>query len=220
MFENLRERQRGRRRPVVEIVAIVLVGMHILSGPVCYWSRDIEATILDEETRRPVAGAAVLVLWEAENFSSSRVWVREAVTDARVHFTVAPTFHICRPFERMAPEEPEIWIYQPRYEAVHLDDTGEFGSGATSNRWSTIRDSFWNHRRIGLARPKSVRDQVSSYADWIEMGDIRSPEHLDPGHYPLFWSAARAGYAALPAGTNAPNPDELIATWRGAAEAR
>jgi hypothetical protein len=197
---------------------VAIFCLYGLSSPV-NWSSPVRATVIDEQTGKPIAGAAVAAAWWPTNFFGSKSVITHratAITDARGQFVLdGMRLRIRRPWTWYDVDDPIIYLYAPGYETQRLNNVPLAGSFAGPyDRSSARRRCFWNGKTIAMAPVKTAEQELEQlqamqgYSD----GDFR------PDQYPDIWVTIVAGWNRLPAAQQrasiAGNPNEHVEYWK------
>jgi hypothetical protein len=157
---------------VLAVLALAPRPVAALLRPPFYSARSIQATVVDEATRRPVEGVVVVAIWELSTISGRGhvLQISETVTDAQGKFSLPgfgprlrPPLHEAR--ERM----PYLVFFKHGYVPLSLENASRdkfvalFGD---PREWSTrqlranlpfefdaervVQESFWNGLTIEL----------------------------------------------------------------------
>jgi hypothetical protein len=201
--------------------ALLLVGLHRLAGPFTYRSEPVQGHIIDAETKEGVSGVVVVALWNLQSIlGHPHYWGvlhhHETVTDAAGEFSVSAMPRKLRPFGGfLAYEDPLILAYKPGYFPLKVDNQAGYvpiiiarGSRAGTERLpdgrilqygrvyssNSVRFSYWDGKRLMLARVTSTKEAADSY-DFTRRYIDRAG--LSPAKVPILWNALIDGFQEL-----------------------
>jgi hypothetical protein len=133
-----------------------------VSAPVMYSAGPTYGTVVDAETKQPIAGAVVVAQWVLEGgMHWDRVGllkIGEAVTDESGAFRIDAWGPLSRPPGGVLDGlDPTIVIFKPAYRAWGGHNPDYLKPGAMDKR-----DSVWNGKEIPLKREGSVAERRDS----------------------------------------------------------
>jgi hypothetical protein len=184
---------------VLAVLALAPRPVAALLRPPFYSARSIQATVVDEATRRPVEGVVVVAIWELSTISGRGhvLQISETVTDAQGKFSLPgfgprlrPPLHEAR--ERM----PYLVFFKHGYVPLSLENASRdkfvalFGD---PREWSTrqlranlpfefdaervVQESFWNGLTIELepfrGTPARWYELLSHVSRIVDLEDLR-----------------------------------------------
>ena len=205
------------------LIAIGIAGLLLLAlsygfGSPVHWSDDIRGTVIDEETGRPLGGAAIVAAWWLGGFSGSTAVVlykTTAITAPDGTFTIKGMPPRVRPpLTWFRSYDPHLIVYRPGFNAQLLDNTpmAQFGYRGPFNLRTAKRRSYWDGKTIPLSRasPVDQAQAITTVEGYLHMQDIR------PNDYEAVWRVLAEGYKLLPAEarTNVGDPQQSIDYWR------
>lgn len=126
------------------------------AAPFSYSANPLEARIIDEQTREPIAGAVIVASWVLiggiHPDRTEVLIVREAVTDEHGRFQIPAWGPVTRSAEGVLDTlDPELVVVRSGYLLrVVSNYTGTSAPGARVEK--QLRDSIWNHRDIELKK--------------------------------------------------------------------
>ncbi len=105
---------------LASLLLILILGCHLIAGPLYYRAPTITATVIDEESRQTISGAVVVARWVLDWWPGltfeKPFYLVETVTRSDGSFTIRGWGPKLRPpFYVLAYRDPEIWIFKPGY---------------------------------------------------------------------------------------------------------
>lgn len=204
----MNEIERRIWRRLFFIAAALLLGGHLTCGPLVYYSPTITATVIDEETTKPIAGAVVLASWRLYQFdgaTNSYLYAGEAITGQDGKFVIPSWGPRLRPpiMWLHYDWEPELTIYCPGYAAPNFRNADveprAFDAGITTTIKRRMNaGSLWNGRSMPVEPASTIQQQVAAYdyfLDRIVWTSNRDDAPLQFGHSVRI---LREAYAMLP----------------------
>jgi hypothetical protein len=209
------------RKTAIElaIIGVLVLALYGFSSPI-NWSGPVRTTVIDEETGKPIAGAAVAGVWWIAGLSgpTERITHRAtSVTNGKGEFVLRGMFPRPRlPLTWYSVSDPIIYIYAPGYQTARLDNTPLAGGYQGPFDWrSARRRSFWNGRAIPLQRLTSADDALIALR---AMRAYCSDGHFKAKSYPEIWLRMAAGWEQLLSDVRAQypgaDPNIDLAYWR------
>jgi hypothetical protein len=131
-----------------------------------YFAKATHATVVDAETRQPIASAVVVASWvlygKGGGDRVETLKVTEVLTDREGHFTVPGWGPKIRPgFAELTDHDPEMIIFKSSYEPKYLTNKV---TSHPSQAW--VRVSEWDGKTIVLkpfrGTPRERLDQLDS----------------------------------------------------------
>jgi hypothetical protein len=181
------------------VLAVFVLALYGFSSPV-NWSMPIRATVIDEETGKPIPGAAVAGIWWVASMAGPHAVVMFRATSGtdgrgKFHLSGMPP-RVRPPLTWFQINDPDLFVYAPGYRTVRLTNLPLAPSYAgpfdTRSPW---RRSYWNGRVIALARANTSQERkeaLSSMMSYVEEGDMK------PNEFPRLWESLAAGWDRLP----------------------
>lgn len=203
----------------LSIIGFLILALYGFSSPI-NWATSIRATVIDEETGKPIAGAAVAGVWSLNSLSGPHaVFTHKAtaVTNERGQFVLRGMFPRPRlPLTWYTVHDPDIYIYAPGYRMAALDNFPLAGSYRGPFDWrSARRRSFWHGRVIALP-PARTHEEALETLGW--MRSHLAGTGLKANDYPEIWLRLAAGWDQVPshvrAGSTVADPNTDLAYWR------
>jgi hypothetical protein len=169
----------SRLRRACSVLALLTFCM-AFSGCTSYSAEAIEATVVDSETKEPLADAQILALWIAQggfNYGSTVAFVQvlETKTDAtgRFHLEAWGPRTIIR--GRVRLQAPILLLFKRGYDLGAYINEGPIGTDAPP-----ALTSSWNRRHLLMRRlsPSSVNTAASSslfssiLLDLVDQGEL------------------------------------------------
>jgi len=136
---------------------VVSIPQHAFALVGFYWAQSVDGTVVDAETKLPIAGATVLAHWAAvegvpEGSSLiGQIAVVEARTDESGRFHLVgwgPRFS-GRPWGKFREDAPGIFVFSPSYK--YWRGSNELGANDLIAPWTSLK-SDWNQKTIELQR--------------------------------------------------------------------
>ncbi len=164
------------------IVATPIIGYHLVWGPLWFYSPPITGTVVDEETGKPLPGAAVVAVWQLYtlDYAGERMQETEALSRSDGTFVIPKWGPRLRPlFDHISRRDPVILVYKPGYQIERFKTTDLEPSrsyGAETRHWPTII-SPWSGKHFPIARSKSFESDCTAIAAMHE--HIREPHATD-----------------------------------------
>ena len=224
-----------RRRLRLLVVALVTPAALALAArpaaalwPPFYSARPVQATVVDETTRQPVAGVVVVAIWELSTISGRGhvLQIDETVTDAQGRFSL-PGFgpRLRPPLHAAQDRMPYLILFKHGYVPLILWNMSRdkfVAAFGDPKEWTTrqltanrllefdadrvVQESFWNGLTIELepfrGTPARWFDLISHVSIFIEYDDLKRT--------PRFGAALLAEEAYFK--TNPPDPAVVTAT--------
>lgn len=180
---------------------VFVIGATYDFGSPVHYSDDIRGRVIDEETGKPIQGAAVMAAWWLGLLMNSRqimVYQAEAITNRNGEYVIPgmpPRFR--PPLHRFRFSDPVIHIYKPGYRGARLTnaDLGTFGYQGPFDTRSAKRQCYWNGKTIVLEAVRTTRGQGSS---WQSAYDFLIMNELTSQQFPQSWATVADGYSQLP----------------------
>ena len=134
-----------------------------------YSAKPINAVVIDAETREPLGGVIVLVVWTLENSNGGGgpFWIyEETVSNKDGHFEFAGWGPTNVPQDsgdppwRLSTEQPVLYLFKSGYAFGSV--ANEWESWMLGNRaWTgdSVRSSMWNNKSIALRRFQGTEEQ-------------------------------------------------------------
>jgi hypothetical protein len=209
------------RKTAIElaIIGVLVLALYGFSSPI-NWSGPVRATVVDEETGKPIAGAAVAGVWWVGglNGPTNTIMHRSsAVTNGKGEFVLRGMFPRPRlPLTWYSVHDPDIHIYAPGYQAVSLDNYPFVGGYRGRFDWrSARRRSFWDGRAIPLKRVRTHDEALQSLSD---MHSYVDGDDFKVNDFPDLWLRMEAGWNQLPSDVQARStfgdPSIRLANWK------
>ena len=134
--------------------------------PPAYSAEAITATVIDADTRKPLAGVVVTANWQLlggmeGNYPVGQLEVLETVTDANGRFHFPAWGPKKRPKGYLREDDPQLLLFKPGYEYRRL-------ANEVSSRinYDSVRRSVWNGKTIELKR---FRGTMEAYENQFEL---------------------------------------------------
>jgi hypothetical protein len=147
-------------------IAFVLTSVHTLAGcavPPYYTAENLDARVIDAETKQPISGAIVVASWTlkggAERGAIASLRVEEATTDEMGRFHIPGWGPLARPSNGFLDDlDPELVILKHGYFLAQKSNYN-----ATIPAYTlvdkAVRTSNWNGRDIELERHKGDQNR-------------------------------------------------------------
>jgi len=151
------------RNLLLTLVFLGLVACKTLAGyPATYSAEDIEAWVIDAETKEPVADVVVVARWvlqggmHTDEVGSLKIMETVTGPDGRFYFPAwGPEFRPPRTF--LWNQDPELLIFKPGYRFVSLYNTEHFKARKHGKRSSTYDGKKIEMERFTRTAEKYVR---------------------------------------------------------------
>jgi hypothetical protein len=216
-------RRRAMRKALVALVVLFVLTVlaHRSCGPFWYSSDPIKATVIDEESGRPLEGAVVVAVWVLDSpwYTDRPLHSAEALTDEHGVFFIPAMARTPRPWLMFLTDwDPLIYVYKPGYEIfqetnfpayVHaFSEVGQrvktqtlpdgrilIRKGAFSD--ASRRFCFWNGKTLPLKRhaPEDFKAQCNSLNVMYSETDSYD---LTPRRFPVLWGMMLNDFYRLP----------------------
>jgi hypothetical protein len=157
-------------------LAALLLALAACDGAPYYKILDIDAQVIDAETRAPIPGAVVVANWEmerqpiffAEEYTyQGQLEVRETVTDGNGRFHFKGFIHL-NPLmiEDLGTSDPHLVIFKAGYQ--YLERGGSYdGTGI-------VRDPAWNRRTLELQKDHDEWSVNRVYSPYLGLNSALS----------------------------------------------
>lgn len=138
--------------------------------PLTYSAEQIDARIVDSDTKKPVEGAIVIAHWVLEGgLHTDRVgelMILETVTDksGAFHFPAwGPITHWGK--GRLTDMDPQLIIFKPGYQHQILSNA--LTKEAITGKYFPVRRSDWNGRTVELVPSKATAEEYAKKVYWL-----------------------------------------------------
>ena len=150
-------------------IALVLTSVHTLAGcavPPYYTAENLDARVIDAETKQPISDAVVVALWVLkggmESSPIASLKVEEATTDEMGRFHIPGWGPLARPSNGYLDVlDPELVILKHGYLLLRASNYNEAIPVHTLVD-KAVRTSNWNGRDIGLERDKGDQTRYAN----------------------------------------------------------